>query len=440
MELGPDASMGGAPQMESFTDAIGELGREVERQYVRANSDQRRLPDIGAQLLEDFGAIDEIDLNVLARFLRETRIRQQPRNPFSDLPLTVFHSRDFHIELLVWSSATTAIHQHGFSGAFRLVRGSSIHTLFRFRSLRHISNDCQLGKVSPAGSEALRIGDVRRIDPGMTGLIHSLYHLDDPSISLIIRTSGHSAFGPQFSYYPPSLALHRKALESDELVLMISRLLDVCRSTDRGLFQSLWNGDIAALDFPRMGWIYLRNHRHLTAKERKEFFNHSVRYHGDLARHLFDAVTRYEQQLTLVQLRAQVRDPELRFFLALLMNVPDRNDLLEMVRQRFPRADPVERCADWLGELSIDDQGEMYHMKQVAEFMESSARQTIALGRKIRRTLPDEADPALVREIFKRFVEGRESDEIEQAKGSISPEHESTLRALAAIPQLKSLC
>lgn len=425
--------------MKEFVNSIGGLGRGVESEFRRFNADQRSLPEIAAAALENFDEIDGVGLETLASFLEDTRLAQQAKNPFSDLPLTVFRSRDFYIELLVWSRATTAIHQHGFSGAFRVVRGSSIHTRYRFDARRRISDDFLLGEVRALGSEALAVGSVRQIQPGAEGLIHSLYHLDNPSLSLIIRTSGHSAFGPQYSYYPPSLALHRKSMESDDMMLMLSRLLGISSTADRAVFRSVWSDTIAPLDFPRVAWMYLRHHALLENDEREAFFQRVESRHGELAGYLFEAVERFANQHLLIRLREQVHDAELRFFVALLLNVPDRADLLRMVAERFPERDPVESCADWLSRLSVDEQSTVERMKEVAQMVESSGKGGMAFSRQLRRALPRGTSKAEAREIFRRFIGGGAESDWE-TEGDVALEAKANaLSGLREIPQLGGL-
>ncbi|HZJ13652.1 MAG TPA: hypothetical protein VFD27_01315, partial [Chthoniobacteraceae bacterium] len=51
------------------------------------------------------------------------------------------------------------------------------------------------------------------------------------------------------------------------------------------------------------------------------------------------------------ELRGSITEIEHRFFLALLLNVPSRADILRLVAQRFPAA-PVETILRWAEELS----------------------------------------------------------------------------------------
>lgn len=420
--------------MNRLLSSIEKLGLQVEFEYRRANVDQRQLPKIAEAALTKFNQLDGVDLKALVSYLEDGSVPQQGHNPFSDLPVTVFRSRDFYIELLVWSHATTSIHQHGFSGAFRVVRGSSIHTRYAFRTRRRVSDDCLIGDMNLLGSETLSVGSVRRIEPGADGLIHSLYHLDNPSLSLIVRTTGHSAFGPQYSYYPPTLALYRKALESDDLVSTFSRLLLITQSTDRALFQSLWLDKISAMEFPRLAWLYLRHYTLLDNEEQAAFYQRAMTAHGGLVSHLFKAVERYTIKDMLVRLREQIHDAGLRFFLALLLNVPDRNDLLTMIARRHPERDPVECCADWLCQMSVNETSEFERMKEIARAMETTGGQKISFSRQLRRALPHKASQKDAREIFTQFVDSGTRTTAEQ-----TAERENALSALAAMPQLASL-
>ena len=93
--------------------------------------------------------------------------------------------------------ATASIHQHAFSGAFRVVTGSSLHSEYEFVEQARVSQLLLLGEVRTQRLEALTRGDVRRITSGRAGLVHSLFHLDQPSVTLVIRTYGEPWAQPQ---------------------------------------------------------------------------------------------------------------------------------------------------------------------------------------------------------------------------------------------------
>jgi hypothetical protein len=52
----------------------------------------------------------------------------------------------------------------------------------------------------------------------------------------------------------------------------------------------------------------------------------------------------------LIDQRRDVRDPDLRFFLALLLNLPNRNAIYHAIGQRCPDDDPEEYVVRWIGD------------------------------------------------------------------------------------------
>jgi hypothetical protein len=54
-------------------------------------------------------------------------------------------------------------------------------------------------------------------------------------------------------------------------------------------------------------------------------------------------------------MRAMVTDPDLRFFLALLLNIPDRKQILEMIADRYKGA-PLDTIQQWALELLGQDE------------------------------------------------------------------------------------
>lgn len=103
------------------------LGDELYRAFSARRFDEQAFPALAAELLARAELEPDFQFGELVEFLMNTRIRQQPSLGFSNLPLVVYRRDDFHIELLIWTEATTTIHQHGFSGAFRVLIGSTLH-------------------------------------------------------------------------------------------------------------------------------------------------------------------------------------------------------------------------------------------------------------------------------------------------------------------------
>ena len=76
------------------------------------------------------------------------------------------------------------------------------------------------------------------------------------------------------------------------------------------------------------------------------------RRHGEIVDLILPVFEEVKRQQNLIQRRGQITSNEHRFFLALLLNVPDRVKVLELVRQRFPEQDPVNTITGWVEELA----------------------------------------------------------------------------------------
>src|SRR5437763_9800560 len=70
------------------------------------------------------------------------------------------------------------------------------------------------------------------LDPGRTvpivsgqSCIHSLFHLDTPSVTVVVRTQHDPGTGPQFNYLPPHIAIDPHF--SDKLTMRRKQVLDV---------------------------------------------------------------------------------------------------------------------------------------------------------------------------------------------------------------------
>ena len=92
--------------------------------------------------------------------------QQDVEGNFSNLPITMFSSTRFYIDVYFWLDGTTTIHQHGFAGAFQVLTGSSLHGEYKFRVKRAVSPHFNLGELSLKEVRLLRRGDIRKIIPG----------------------------------------------------------------------------------------------------------------------------------------------------------------------------------------------------------------------------------------------------------------------------------
>jgi hypothetical protein len=219
-----------------------------------------------------------------------------------------------------------------------------------------------IGELADRGAEVLGVGDTRQIDAGPS-FIHSLFHLDRPSASLVIRTRRTPQALPQYTYYKPCFAIDpfyetaamNKRLQSADLLLgmdhpqadeMIGEMLDCADfQTTFAVIELLYN---------RLPHNPIEKQFGLSLGERRleAFFRIARRRHGGLVDLILPVFAEAERQAYLSYRRGQITSTEHRFLLALLLNVPDRERMLDLVRERFPDRDPVATVVSWVEELA----------------------------------------------------------------------------------------
>lgn len=342
-----------------------QLGDEVERLWRDANYDEAKLPSIAKDALERADLPSKLSAwDVLEWTLKQNTLPPQKdvRGNFGDPPITLFVGPRFHIDVYFWFDGTTAIHQHGFSGAFQVLLGSSIHSWYEFERDEVINTFAETGRMTLKVCELLEVGDTQEIWGGRQ-YIHSLFHLEQPSATIVVRTSGSPLDLPQYSYHKPGLAAD-PFFERDDItkkVQTISALIRVNRpDTDEQIANLLAASEL------HTSFLYLSHLRQLLRgghiaelfklEEPKtrflKFLNLVIDKHGKTAEILLPVFEHMDKQDEIVNRRAYVTQPEHRFFIALLMNIDSREMIFKLIKDRYPDAAPTEKVLDWVFDLS----------------------------------------------------------------------------------------
>ncbi|HSO34517.1 MAG TPA: hypothetical protein VLT33_18410 [Labilithrix sp.] len=342
--------------MKDFRD----LGDRIHAAWARCHFDEARFSGIAVEAIReaDPRALFDHD-EVLAEWLFGPGALEHSRNAeFGEPPITVYSSSRFMIEILHWLDGTPSIHQHGWSGAFCVLEGSSLHSTFAFEPAHRITSSLRVGELELERAELLRAGDCRAIRAGGE-LIHSVFHLDRPSISLVVRTYQERDQLPQWSYVKPYIAFDPYApdfLRGRRL----RKMLDLLAVTDSARYRALvervaGEGDLG-LVWPLLQQCHGQwegvgrrppgvDPGSLRAGLRTRF--------GDLTDRLFATCEEEMRTASLVRLRTEVTDPRLRVFLALLMNVSTRERIFELVAA-YAGEDPRDTIRSWLRQLTVE--------------------------------------------------------------------------------------
>jgi hypothetical protein len=347
--------------MQFFRD----LGALVEQRWRDEDYNEERFPAIAEQALAETAPHARIDPWEVIRWVNTTAElpeQQDVAGRFGNPPITLFNGPRFYVDLYYWLDGTTTIHQHAFCGAFQVLLGSSLHSQYDFDEQRRINPHFAIGRVSLRQVELLKQGDVRPIWPGRR-YIHSLFHLDRPSASVVIRTRRTPQALPQYNYHKPHFAIDpfyesasmNKRLQSAALLLGMQH-----PQADELIGELLACADFQTT-FAAIELLYNR----LAHNQIEESFGLSIgkrrlqslidiarRRHGELIDLMPPVFAEAERQAYLSHRRGQITGYEHRFFLALLLNVPDRGRVLDLVHERFPDCDPVATMVSWVEELA----------------------------------------------------------------------------------------
>ena len=397
--------------MDAF---FNDLGRTVLDRWKRANFSLDRFPAIATAALDERPPAGHVDLAALMReFLLADDQPPQTESDFGEPEIVAFSHPRFYIQLLFWLDGTTAIHQHEFSGAFHVLHGSSIHAHYAFDGERAVTPYLRIGDVRPTKIELLEAGRTVPIVSGRR-TIHSLFHLDSPSVTVVVRTQHDPGTGPQLNYLPPHVAVDPH--HGDPLTARRRQLLDVLEQVEDAGYAGLVAEMVADLDFER-GFHVLR-HCTGTLQRLDEWtpvLKAFKKKHGKLAAGVEATLTEEGRRGFIKGLRTSIVEPEHRFFLALLMNAPARADLFRLVKQRYPDEPADGVVLRWVEELieSSDDR---------VAILDAAFPETVAVEL--------EAQPALFAAAFRHFVRG--DKKVPVALRGLSAEDVKDLRAAFA--------
>ena len=184
-----------------------QLGESVAARWRAKSFDEAAFPEVAASALRESKPSDNVDpLEILREFQSNWTVPQMDGSArFGQPPITVYYHPLFYIDVYYWLDGTTSIHQHAFSGAFHVLEGASVHSQYQFDLKHRVNTSLLLGNLRLASVNHLQVGDTQEIIAGR-GMIHSLFHLDRPSCTVVIRTLSEAIGLPQYDYFAPHIA------------------------------------------------------------------------------------------------------------------------------------------------------------------------------------------------------------------------------------------
>ena len=346
-------------------ELFAELGALIEGRWRSQNYREQSFPGIASQALSEFDLPGRTDAWQIIRWLNSTPTlpeQMDPKGHFGNPPITLYVGPRFYIDVYFWLDSTTSIHQHAFSGAFQVLLGGSVHARYDFEKHQEINPHFMTGRISFKEVSLLSRGDIREIFPGPE-FIHSLFHLERPSATITIRTYKAPSDAVQYSYQKPFLAhnpfftdlLLQRKVQTVELLLRMKHpeadgfISDIIDCSD---LQTAYAVLDQAFDF-----LCHRDLEELVgvtrSKDRFQALLDRARVkHGELADLLLPVFEEEWRQTDIARRRTEIKREDHRFFLALLLNVPDRASVFRLVEEQFPGQDAVDLIVGWVKELA----------------------------------------------------------------------------------------
>jgi len=320
---------------------IEALGHRLEDEFRSRDFEERAFPEIAARALEEARLAEFVSPTDVIRAVVASRCLMTQDDigaRFGQPPVTVYRGRRFYVQMLLWREGTTAIHRHGFSGAFTLLRGESLHTRYRFELRRRVSARFLIGDVKLLAAELLRAGDVV---PITHDLAHALFHLDAPSATIVVRTFGEDDTLPQYNYHLPCLAID--PFNEDPTTKRQLQALAFLRATEPDLYPELASELAGSSDLHTSYLVLLQAHRgKLGPAHAPPVIAAARARHGEVIDELLEALHEHLRDGQVGDARGKTESPDLRYFLALVQNLHAIGPIKAFLRHRFERRAPTE--------------------------------------------------------------------------------------------------
>ncbi len=321
-----------------------QLGQRVESAWLQQSRDERILPAIAYAALRETPPSQHANFEDIIDKMFET---SQPRQPavddFAQPQIYLYCGEKIAVEALFWIDGTTAVHEHAFSGAFHVLSGSSVHSSYAFQEHKRFNTDLRIGSLERVASEILHAGDTRQILSG-NGFIHQLFHLDTPSVSIVIRNRADGDRYPQLSYRDPGIAINH--FRTDRLFtrrrclleLMIKAGMEQAVDYARRMLQQ---GD-PFNNFNLVEWL------HLDTQGNKIRQRVLVNMDQELITLFSEAAAEEDRFRSYLRFRSTVLEREPRLLLALLLLKFAAEQIVEFLSEEFPDEDADDNIASWI--------------------------------------------------------------------------------------------
>ena len=159
---------------------------------LEVNWNRESFPEDSLSALNNFNSslgLEEFEAQISKWMLEVNKLPEQLNmyNTFGEPPVTLFNNGKFAVDIYFWRKNDTIIHSHAFRGAFKVLYGQSLHEEFQVKITDEIEKDIVCSEIVNSKTTIMNASDNQIIKPGME-LVHRVLHLDNPTITLCLRT------------------------------------------------------------------------------------------------------------------------------------------------------------------------------------------------------------------------------------------------------------
>jgi len=329
---------------------IDTLGERIREQWEKAHFDRRAFPPLASDALAH-SDVQKLGADAILDWVTSRDglpFQHHFESAFGQPPVTLYWHQRFYIVALFWADATTAIHNHSFTGAYTILSGESLQTLYSFQPVHQISEQVVFGDLTLQSTRWLTKGDIESILPGPS-FIHAAFHLESPSVTLVVRTHSEQQVDLPYEYLRPGLALD--PFHRDQRMTRRLQCLQLIAGTMHDRYEHYAARLLEHADFYTCLLILQqaaeRGPRHLEAlchvAERRFGDDTVARIRAVLGHRALDAL--------VLNARRHIVEPGPRLLLGLLLTQPHFEAIHACVSQRMSAAAATAALAKWTGVL-----------------------------------------------------------------------------------------
>jgi hypothetical protein len=196
------------------------------------------------------------------------------------------------------------------------------------------------------------VGALETYQPNGVGTVAPANHLQQPTISVVVRTVRECDFLPQYTYLPPSVAFNPDELRPS--IVRRTQLLAMLWSLGRSAecFDTLQHLLATSDSVAAFHYLLWANTAVGDSDLLHDILVMARVKHARLINELEPVLKYQRRQARLEKIKNAVTDPDLQFFLGVLLNVPDRIMMISMLQAQCPDCDPVVSFTDLADRLS----------------------------------------------------------------------------------------